>query len=53
MPFPRLITDMTTSGLTFLVLMRLFGKQILHGSHGDYLLAAGRLPALLRRLLNI
>jgi O-antigen/teichoic acid export membrane protein len=52
-PFPRLIADMAMAGLTLLVLMRLFGRQILHGSHGDYLLAAGRLPVLLRRLLNI
>lgn len=52
-PFPRLIADMAIAGLTSLVLMRLFGKQIMHGAHGDYLLAAGRLPVPFRRLLGV
>ena len=51
--FPRLIADMTVASLTLLALARLFGKKILHGPHGEYLLAAGRLPILLRRLINI
>lgn len=50
---PRLIADIATAGLTLFVLMRLFGKQILRGAHGEYLLAPGRLPVSLHRLLNI
>lgn len=50
---PRLIADMATAGLTLFFLMRLFGKQILKGAHGEYLLVPGRLPISLRRVLNI
>jgi PST family polysaccharide transporter len=52
-PLLQLIADMTTACLTLLVLLRLFGKQIIAGTHGDYLLASGRLPVSLRRFLDI
>ena len=52
-PFLRLSADMATAGLALFVLMRLFGKRILEGAHGDYLLAAGRLPVSFRRLLGV
>lgn len=52
-PFLRLIADMVTAGLVLIVLMRLFGRAILSGSHGDYLLALGRLPVSFRRLLGV
>ena len=53
MPFPRLVADMTTAVLTMIILMRLFGKKILNGPHGEYLLAAGRLPVWVRRSLGV
>jgi len=52
-PLARLIADMTVASLAGLLLMRLFGRHILHGSHGDYLLTAGRLPVRFRQLLDI
>jgi len=52
-PIPRLIADMAVAGLTLFVFIRLFGKKILEGAHGDYLLANGRLPASFRRLLGL
>lgn len=52
-PLLRLSADLITSGLTLLVLIRLFGKQILNGAHGEYLLATGRLPVSFRRLLGL
>lgn len=51
--FPRLFADMATAAVTMFVLMRLFGKKILRGPHGDYLLATGRLPVIFRRLLGV
>lgn len=52
-PLLRLIGDMATAGFTLSVLMRLCGKQILAGPHGDYLLATGRLPVPFRRLFGV
>lgn len=50
---PRLIADMATATVTMFVLMRLFGKKILRGPHGDYLLMPGRLPVMFRRLIGV
>jgi PST family polysaccharide transporter len=50
---PRLIANIVTAAFTMFVLMRLFGKKILRGPHGNYLLAAGRLPVVFRRLLGV
>jgi len=50
--FSRLAIDMVVGLLIMLVLMRLFGKKILRGPHGDYLLASGRLPLMFRRFLG-
>jgi len=52
-PFVRLIADMSMAGFALLLLFRLFGKKILHGAHGDYLLNTGRIPIAARRLLNL
>lgn len=52
-PLLRLIADIAIASLTFIFLMRRFGKRMLFGSHGDYLLAAGRLPVPLRRLFGV
>ncbi|MGV8894758.1 MAG: lipopolysaccharide biosynthesis protein [Burkholderiaceae bacterium] len=52
-PFPRLIADIATAAVTLFVLMGLFGKRILRGPHGDYLLASGRLPVMFHRLLGV
>ena len=49
----RLIADMATAAASMFLLMRLFGKKILRGPHGDYLLVAGRLPIMFRRLLGV
>ena len=50
-PF-RLAIDMTTATLALLLVTRLFGRSILKGFHGDFLLADGRLPIPLRRWLK-
>ena len=52
-PLLRLIANIVISSLALLVLIRLFGKQILDGAHGEYLLATGRLPVSFRRLLGL
>ena len=52
-PFIRLIFDAATAATSMLVLMQLFGKNILQGPHGDYLLAPGRLPVVFHRLLGV
>jgi O-antigen/teichoic acid export membrane protein len=49
----RLAIDMAIAALSLLLFTRLFGKPILRGFHGDYLLEDGRLPIFLRRWLKV
>lgn len=50
-PFLGLILDVITAILTMLLLVTFFGKKIFSGEHGNYLLAHGKLPIRLRRMI--
>jgi PST family polysaccharide transporter len=52
-PTQRLAIDIAMAALALAGVMRLLGKRILSGPHGDYLLANGRLPAPLRRWVRV
>ena len=54
LPSPlRLAVDMAMAIIGLLLITRLFGKSILRGSHGDFLLADGRMPDFLRLWLRM
>jgi PST family polysaccharide transporter len=54
LPSPvHLAVDMMAAVFILLLFTRLFGKSILKGFHGDYLLGAGRLPVPLRHWLKV
>ena len=54
LPSPiRLAIDMAMAVIGLLLITRLFGKSILKGSHGDFLLADGRMPDFLRNWLRV
>jgi PST family polysaccharide transporter len=52
-PIFRLPVDMIAASASMIFMLRIFGEKIMSGSHGDYLLGAGRLPTPIRRLLNL
>jgi PST family polysaccharide transporter len=50
---PRLVADIGSSLFIMIFLMRIFGKRILLGFHGGFLLAHGRIPKKLCLLLGV
>jgi len=52
-PLIRLFGDITTAMLSIIILLRVLGKKIMKGHHGDYLRAHVPLPPLLQRWIGL
>lgn len=52
-PFSRLVGDVITAMLSLIFIFQFFGKKIMQGPHGDYLILHGRLPLLVQRWIGL
>lgn len=52
-PFSRLVGDVIVAILSLIFLFKFFGKKIMDGPHGDYIILHGQLPLLVQRWIGL
>ena len=52
-PLLRLVGDIVTAMLCMVFLLRVFGKKVMRGPAGSYLMAQGRMPILFQRWMGV